>query len=409
MESDLFQSCIVRCRKCFTEIRHIEDIKSHSCVPGDMFQRAREITLEQVLQVMGVNLLPTPVVETPQVVKKPRSKPSLIKKKPLPLRMEINDDEKIDQALDKINSKRNSFFEESVETIERRLHESDDWQKIREDRTRLLRHYTGRQWEVMVKDHWARYKSSADFSKEKVVDYFSTIEQRVIDELRYCRPIDPDDVNMHVVGLSIASPDMRVFVMDDFIENFISIKLLLKPAESVVKDFFQKSPECIGYLPMKGVDSYAFFLLHQNGEDLYWKYDCRLEILGESLFSEIVRYLTHYFRKIYAHLFGDNVYHSQLFSSITAAHDTELRQIISSLIWCESAVKFTKNLQEIARKYCQVQDHPVKFPKFTDTKEKQKKFKADLKISTPKKVVAELFDSIEETNIEELINQFTRN
>ena len=410
MESDLFTTCIVRCRKCLVEIAKMEDIQSHSCIPGDMSQRARSITLDQVLETMGIRLenSPLPPSPKPEPVKKTRVSRGLIKKKPIPLNIEPNDDEKIEQALDKITSKRNSFFDENREDIENRFQEVGNWLGNKEDRTKLLKYYTGREWETMVKDHWNMFKTSEEFSKEKAVEYFTTIEQRVISDLRYARPIDPDDVNMYAVGSSLAEPDLSVFSMDQFVENFISIKLLIKPVESIIKDFFQKSPPCVGYMHLKGTDSHAFFLLHPNGDDLYWKYDCRLEILGESIFSEIVRYLTYYFRKIYLQIFGDNIYHSQIFSSITATYDMELRQMLANIIWCESAIKFTKNLQEIVRKYCQVQDHPVKFPKYSDTKDKQKKFKGELKLSSPKKIVAELFDNIEEANIEELIRQFTR-
>lgn len=426
MESTIFSKCLVKCRMCLLEIESEEQMRRHTCENPSgsssasselIAERAKVWTLSKILEsALGVKLesLGEKVESIPDVSrltfpKKIRPQRSLIKKKSVPVVTDCSDDDQIDKALNNINSRKISFFDVSLKSIEDRLPQLNDWLSIREDRTRLLRYLNGRQWENMVNQHWDLYKSEENFKKENVDEHFSTIEQRVVGEIRYIGTvIKSEDVDFYRTGSSMYDDKNEFFEMDSFIELFINMNLLLAPVERILTEFFQKKPVYIGYTPDKTVDHFAFFTLQRNRDgSVIWKYDCRLEILGDNLFHEIVRYLTYYFRKIYLEIFHDNNYHPHMFTSITSLFDMELRQIITNLLWCESSAKFTKNLQDITRKNCIIPgSHPVSIPPHPDNKEGMKKFKTELRLSSSKKLLAELFDNIEEENIEELLKSF---
>lgn len=418
---DVFQYCVVKCKKCFLELDSADEIKNHcqscSVKPNEnselIAERAKVWALSKIFEsVSGIKIkgLEGPIENVGKISEEmevissiPKKKiGKTIGKKKGPSPPELNEDEsKIDIALSKINAKNNLFFDVSREEIEERLPKLEKWEDIKDDRTRIIRYISGREWENMIKGHWNVYKS--DENLELVSEYFTTIEQRVIDNLRYAMTITPSDVSTYKIGMSLQTYEADIFELDKFTENFINIKLILMPIDNILLEYFQKCPKTLVYLPIRNIDSYTFFSLEKFEGINCWRYDCRLEKVGEHLYSEIVKYLIYYFRKVYLYIFGDNDFHPEIYTK-NSNFDLEIRQILHNLIWCESSAKFIKNLADIVKKHCSVTpEHSVKFPSYTENKEQGKRLKIEQKIPTNGKILSDLFDHIEIKDLEELV------
>jgi hypothetical protein len=342
---------------------------------------------------------PTPIVQetpsvgeqdTPKVVKRL----SRVSKKPPPPITDASEDERIDRMLYRISHRKTLFFSHKYEDIIARLPSVSNFDEAKDDRLRLVKYLPGRDWEETVRRHWITFKNSGENSEHNAHKYFTTLEMRVINHSIENKVMNSDDIDWYKSALSMRDRQDDDFNLDRFADFFINLRLITCPIQKILVEYFQTAPQHVGYSPQVGrVDPFGFFVKKKDGDgNLSWEYDQRLERVSEHLFSEVIRYLVYYFKKFYTLVFKSNDYNPRLFGGATTVYDSEMRQIVENLLWCESQAKFTKNLMDLVRKHCVIQ---TSVPAHVDDREKCKKFKQECKESNPHRLMYALFDSIE--------------
>lgn len=439
MDSELFTNYHVKCKKCFLAVSNIDLATSHASVcSGQPVPEALELVAERAkLSVLvsmveaftgkkldsifghSSNVVPslpisqevptpsiapssehesTPVVEhapTPKTVKRL----TRTTKKPLPPITDASEDEKIDRMLYRISHRKTLFFSTKYEDIIERLPTVSNFEAAKDDRLRLVKYMSGRDWEETVRRQWSSFKNSAESNEPNAHRYFTTLELRVVNHNMENRVMNSDDIDWYKSALSMRERQEETFNLDKFTDFFINLRLITCPIQKILTEYFQTAPGHIGYCPQIGrVDPFGFFVKRKDG----WEYDQRLEAVSEQLFSEITRYLVYYFKKFYIQVFKTNDYSSRLFDGASSVYDSEMRQILENMVWCESQAKFTKNLMDLVRKHCVIQ---TTVPDHVDDRDKCKRFKQECKESNPHRLMYSLFDSIETENIAELLSK----
>jgi hypothetical protein len=376
-------------------------------------QQEHSLQPEAVVQ-QEHSLQPEPVVEEQPVVSKgvdetTETKPvvkKITKRTARTTKAVRKSDNNLDEVLQAFSSRKETFFNESREVLEQRLPALHSFEDARDDRLRMAQYASGRDWEELVRQHWRTFRTNEETRKESHIKFFTTVEERTLIDVEERRPLSIEDIDWYTTALSRRTLDTSVLQFDSFSDYFVNLKLLFTSLPVIFGEFFGKSPACVRYLNRQRTEPTFFFLrVAKDNGDSTWLYDCRLQTLSERLFSEITRYLAFYFRKVYKETYKTNLYTPAFLTG--SSQDTEMRQIINNLLWCESRVKFAKNLMDIVKKHCVFESVPEGLPQHADDKEELKAFKSDLKDSHPTTMIESLFDSIAPDQITEVLSKLS--
>jgi len=142
-------------------------------------------------------------------------------------------------------------------------------------------------------------------------------------------------------------------------------------------------------------DPYSFYILENIvKEKRYWKMDCRLVELSESIINNVRPYLINIFKKIYQDIFNDNDYREN-YNSKTEITSSDFEQLLQNIFTLSDTFKFYNIIRTIIKqkapyyptendKFNIVSDDLILKKRFSNTKERVDK--AD--------IVKMLFDNI---------------
>ena len=152
------------------------------------------------------------------------------------------------------------------------------------------------------------------------------------------------------------------------------------------------------YVPVKNSseeDPYSFYILENIvKEKRYWKMDCRLVELSESIINNVRPYLINMFKKMYQDIFNDNDYREN-YTSKTEITSSDFEQLLQNIFNLSDTLKFYNIVRNIIKekatyyptendKFNMISDDILLKKKFSNTKERVDK--AD--------IVKLLFDNI---------------
>ena len=189
--------------------------------------------------------------------------------------------------------------------------------------------------------------------------------------------------------------------------------LALFSIENIITFFIgEKTKNFISYIDDNSKYPYRFYYFSQMKKGKkYWKMDCRLENLCESLINNLKDYMVKLFKKNYYQVFGDNKFRELkiMKKSNHQIINTDCIQLLSNLVKISNTLKIQNLLQDLIIKTSKITDkQDNNFNLLSDDRMQLQNFKEKMKhdYSTEKlKVIKMLFDDEDEENIKLILNE----
>jgi hypothetical protein len=178
------------------------------------------------------------------------------------------------------------------------------------------------------------------------------------------------------------------FNYQNFISKFYNYGSVIIPIKECIEYYIinKYGFNNIIYVPIKqssSDDPYSFYVLEDIiKEKRYWKMDCRLIDISDSIMTNLKEYLTSIFRKIYLDIFTDNDYRDD-YKDKTVITSVDFVQLLQNILLLSDKKEFYKIIKKIIidnatytptenDKFNLYRDDPLLKKKFQSFKEEDK-------------------------------------
>ena len=239
------------------------------------------------------------------------------------------------------------------------------------------------------------------------------IEKRILQYDNYYEDfLNSDEIEEYKNKLSLSNVKLTKNY-DNLLSNMFCYGIALFSIENIITFFIgEKTKNLISYIEDDNIYHYRFYYFSRNKKNQkYWKMDCRLENLCESLTNNLKDYIIKLFKKIYYKVFGDNNFRDlkTLKESNYQVINTDCIQLLSNLIKISDTLKIQKFLQDLVIKTSMIIDKQNNnFNLLSDDRMQLQNFKEKMKhnyIIEKIKIIKMLFDDSNEENIKLILNE----
>lgn len=295
---------------------------------------------------------------------------------------------------------------------------------IMENRFKLLCKLTLTEYIVMIENHILKLKDIFQIKKydvkkiETIISKsLSPLEKRLVRYGDYYNNyLEPDDIQKFEVSLAVNMnyPKRYIpFSITSIYNEICNYSVAIFPLKQTLKRIFV-NPFGFNNLIFlddektdQSSDAFSFYILEKINPDgkRSWKMECRIDDLSKTLGQYILSYCITLFRKIYFDIFKDNIYRADYNKSTTITQQ-DCEQLLINIITIIKGRDFCNMLRTIIKDNCYMKPGKIdKFNLLSDDKMNKKSFLKDFKyIEGYKSYFNQLFDNINDDNIENLIN-----
>lgn len=186
------------------------------------------------------------------------------------------------------------------------------------DSFQLLRYVSVRQYEMYI----------SKIAKTAMEERFSLYGRKSL------LPINPELPANYLASIQLYIQEnlfQRPFHFNDFVEEIMTPLLGIMPLSEIFKKVFNKSSTLI-FVPKQRVNSKntGFYYLDRVDDKKYWRFDDRLGNISQMILTNVVRYITQYFRQLYFLVFNDTTYNAR-FLELSDDKRGEFQQLLSNL------------------------------------------------------------------------------
>lgn len=195
-------------------------------------------------------------------------------------------------------------------------------------------------------------------STEIILNGLSPLESRLVSYGNYMsRHLEVDEIQKFNIMLDInCNHDKEYVQFDDnkLCENFYNYGIVLfSIRDNIHKYLFNRYGfNNVVYIPLlknTTEDPYSFYVLEKvNKEKLYWKMDCRLEVLSTNIIYKLLPYMISMFRKLYKDVYGDNDFRDN-YSSKCQLTECDCEQLLQNIILLGQPKEFCNILRDIVK------------------------------------------------------------
>lgn len=205
----------------------------------------------------------------------------------------------------------------------------------------------------------------------------------------------------------------KIFNKEVFINHFLNYTISIFDISDMIQCVIQNKFCNLKYIPQsrsKIDDPYSFYFLEKIENDkFYWRMDCRLHNISNSIREHVIEYCINLFKNIYYQIFHDYTYRNN-FETEKDILQFEGIQLLKNIHTLSCPYSFTKLFQSII-----INTKLIDFPdndrfklnlKIDDTN--QKNMYKDLKQNTDKqaefsKILESIFTELNNNNIDEIL------
>lgn len=171
-------------------------------------------------------------------------------------------------------------------------------------------------------------------------------------------PMDIEEVSKFRICLDLSIKLYNYhtpFNFTDSIKSFFNYGTVLSSVKMCIEMYLinRYGFNNIVYIPLKQSseeDPYSFYILENVIKDKrYWKMDCRLVDLSDSIISNIKPYLINIFKKIYQDIFSDNDYRENYYTK-TEITGNDFEQLLCNIFTLSDTFKFYNIMRNIIKK-----------------------------------------------------------
>jgi len=246
-----------------------------------------------------------------------------------------------------------------------KIKESRIYTKILDDikykRWSIFGHISLEEYEMLLVNHIKKLeeifleKKYADKKiKQIIVKSLYALEARILYYDNYINTyIETDEMEKFksVIQDRMYNPEITPFDENKIYKCLFNYSIVLFPVFQLLEMcLFNNKVSNVIYLPLpkSSIDNpYSFYTLEKIQNDKrYWKMDCRLEDLSQSILSNLLEYMVSAFRKIYNDVFGDNEYREK-YNYTNQITECDLEQLTENIIALSKPKQFSINLQKL--------------------------------------------------------------
>lgn len=218
--------------------------------------------------------------------------------------------------------------------------------------------------------------------KKQILTSFNTVEIKILEIDRYMlMETNNKDVlwfNSEIKKNKNDSLDLVVFDEKTLFSRILNYRVCINSVKDILRQelFNMYGFNNLIYLKLSDNSRYSFYTLDKiEAEGRFWKMDCRLEILSNSVVDNLLEFCCNYFRKYYCNVYGDNDYRDKFWEH-KALTIKELQQLLENIIFLSNFYKVTDFLQTIVVENSTYTSTSIdKFNLKADDTTQQKRFK----------------------------------
>lgn len=345
---------------------------------------------------------------------------------------------KIDENMEEVRKENFDYnFDEVSEIIEQKFNELQKRGRtfnklvkfIGDERRKLLGVVNLNKYSKIVGQHIKRFSiiftTRKNFNKSKINEAISrgltTLEKRLASFEKYYTESLNDMTEIQNLRKAMAvtmdyAKEYTPFNWESLYNSMYNYGLLLFPIRETLERVFVNPYKFhnIVYINIPKStedDPYSFYILDKIDEDKRaWRMDCRLEDFSNQLASACLQYCIREFRRIYYDIFQDYIFRSN-YTEKAQIYKEEGRQLIDNIILLSKPIEFCNLLRKIIVKNCTLEPSEIDKTNLTaDDNYQRKKFNSYIeKYETLKESFHKMFDNISDENIEDIIEENSKN